>query len=438
MEKKVKNILVELKGNHPAFLIIEYTDGTKGTLDIKRGQKIADVLRENVRKGTITLEGYNPKKEIKVVQAPVFNADSLKDSLAKEKKLEEANKEIATLKNKYGEVITINTKAFSEKKTKKILIWSGIGVVTTGLALAAILAFKSKKNNNLPTATPTATMSATATPEIIPTPEIAVTPSATQTPENYDINLFDNINDSNKLDARIKNFQSYLYSAVKGTKYEESTIDTFDYDSVSRIINYYSNGNINGFEASDSLEYLNYIDTLVTLEGHINKVLPLWMLQLDGTRGQKLAKEIFDARVKMMNGQNSNNQALAEEGASEITRILYESYVIPGFNGAISETSLESSGAKTFNLKYILTSNGLVSEINEDVVIIDACGENLSWRELYGAVNSGGKLEGHEDELNVPITSGETNGVCNTITWLSSYAMGASQEILDESRVIVR
>ncbi len=432
--KKVKNIICVVDGKTEKAVKVIYDDNTEHSYKINEGQTFSEVLKNNIRKGNISLKGYNADKAIKVVQLHKVDTEPVKDTIKKEKLLQQIvveAKEFEKDINKKAKGVAnvkINVTAYDEdkseenktnsKKGKYVLVAIG-GVVLGGvLALGVLKGCSNTPEVNAPSVTqPTDQDNDDA---------FGVMPTATPIP--YDIATFDDINDQDKITYRAETIYGSILAAVEGTKYADQILDVYTVDTIDRMINYFNDGSIADFQAGDSLEYMNLIDGLTNLEGDLNTVLPLYMFQLDGTKGYEVAFQTYSARVLMMNGN--------EQGVQDLAQHLYEVFVMPGLNGSISVTSLENAGSKAFNLKYIMASNALAKETNEKATFSDFCGNELTWKELNKAVNEGRTLKDHDENLSVPVTTGE--GSCVEITYLSSYCMGADQEMLIKNQSLAK
>lgn len=435
--KKVKNIICVVDGKTEKAVKVIYDDNTERSYKINEGQTFSEVLKNNIRKGNISLEGYNADKTIKVVQLHKVDTEPVKDTVKKEKLLQQIvveakefekdiNKKAKGVANVNVNVTAYDEKSNSDDKASKRGKYALVAI--GGVVLGGVLAFVAVKGC-ANTDTKNTTMSCASAEDNQEEVEknndellvIEEQPQVTAAPvvDSYDVNSFDDINDQNKLNARAEVIYADIYNAVKGTQHENNILDTYSLETIDKMLNYFNDGTITDLQAGDSLEYMNLIDGLTNLEGELDIVLPLYKFQLDGTKGQEVAYETYLARVEMMNGNKLGVQDLAYN--------LYEVFVMPGLNGSISVTSLENGGSKAFNLKYIMASNALAKETDENVTFIDFCGNELTWKELNKAVNEGQTLRGHDERLSVPVIADE--GTCVEITYLSSYNMSAEQEI---------
>lgn len=88
----------------------------------------------------------------------------------------------------------------------------------------------------------------------------------------------------------------------------------------------------------------------------------------DGTQGQKLAKKIYDLRVKLMNAESNEDY---KKYAEEFTVLLVNSWVLNGTNNEISVFALETSFSKALLDSYFLNTYALIHEENIVVTVND-------------------------------------------------------------------
>jgi len=334
-----------------------------------------------------------------------------------EKIIETRNSRVAT---ESGDII-VNEEAF-ENEDKKSLKRTGLGIAFAGAILVAFLA---GRKCNVSSEDVTSVSCAPAFSDIVSNEE----EKEDVEEEKYDVNVFDDINDVDKVEARADLFIAELNKIVEASG-KDINVSDYDQDRVIRMINFFNDGYVEGTMRDDHSEYANYICGLTNLSNELDVNIPMHLLLTDGSLGQELAKQLNEVHNDMITSLKSDNQENAEEAVRELDTIIYGAYVIHGWNGAIDVTRLDCSGQKFFNLMYGWSLDQFAQEIiclddDKNITFLDSCEQELSHDELFEAIAMGTELPHHHDALLVdsPIVGFE-------VPYIPAYGLEAEDEMM--------
>lgn len=139
-------------------------------------------------------------------------------------------------------------------------------------------------------------------------------------------------------------------------------------DEIVNMINWINGGVVNEASVDEGVSVHDRFDQIVSRENQreVKSEIDLSNLFLKNTRGQKLAKEVYNIRVKYLNAKTNEEKTKVAE---EFTRLFVNSFVIPGNEGVTNSWALETTGMEAFMDSYFMGTYALIDAENVKVNI---------------------------------------------------------------------
>ena len=165
--------------------------------------------------------------------------------------------------------------------------------------------------------------------------------------EVYDVNVFDDITDEDKLSTRAAMLIEDLNVNNPG--------HDFTVEEIENIMKWINGGIPEEVGQEEALYAISRVEVLMNRENQqeVDKVFDVSKLFLDGSKGQELAEKIYFTRVNML---DTLGKPEFDENAQEFGKLIAESWYLNGANNEISAWALETSGMEALVDKYFLNT----------------------------------------------------------------------------------
>ena len=163
----------------------------------------------------------------------------------------------------------------------------------------------------------------------------------------YDVNVFDDITDEDKLATRAAMLIEDLNVNNPG--------HDFTADELENIMKWINGGIPAEIGQEEALYAISRVEVLMNRENQqeVDRVFDVSKLFLDGSKGQELAEKIYFTRVNML---DTLGRPEFDENAQEFGKLIAESWYLNGANNEISAWALETSGMEALVDKYFLNT----------------------------------------------------------------------------------
>ena len=167
------------------------------------------------------------------------------------------------------------------------------------------------------------------------------------TEDVYDVNVFDDITDEDKLSTRAAMLIEDLNVNNPG--------HDFTVEELENIMKWINGGIPEEIGQEEALYAISRVEVLMNRENQqeVDRVFDISKLFLDGSKGQELTEKIYLTRVNMFNTIGSEYFA---GSAQEFGKLIAESWYLNGANNEISAWALETSGMEALVDKYFLNT----------------------------------------------------------------------------------
>lgn len=174
---------------------------------------------------------------------------------------------------------------------------------------------------------------------------------------------FTDINDEEQVNER----------AYEVIKYLDANIPNHGYtiDEISNIMRWINGGNVESANFDDAFNAITRVEDLLNKEnqGEVKSTFDLSQLFLDGTRGQKLASEIYNSKKSLMETRGTEE---FNKKAEEFAELIINSWLLNGTNNVQSAYSLEKGGMKAFVDTYFINTYAYINvPVNVKVKVAD-------------------------------------------------------------------
>lgn len=163
----------------------------------------------------------------------------------------------------------------------------------------------------------------------------------------YDVNVFDDITDEDKLSTRAAMLIEDLNVNNPG--------HDFTVEELENIMKWINGGIPEEIGQEEALYAISRVEVLMNRENQqeVDRVFDVSKLFLDGSKGQELAEKIYFTRVNML---DTLGRPEFDENAQEFGKLIAESWYLNGANNEISAWALETSGMEALIDKYFLNT----------------------------------------------------------------------------------
>lgn len=163
----------------------------------------------------------------------------------------------------------------------------------------------------------------------------------------YDVNIFNDITDEDKLSTRAAMLIKDLDKNNPG--------HDFSVEELENIMKWINGGIPEEISQEEALYAISRVEVLMNRENQqeVDRVFDVSKLFLDGSNGQKLAEKIYFARVNMLDTLGKRE---FDENAQDFGKLIAESWYLNGANNEISAWALETSGMEALIDKYFLNT----------------------------------------------------------------------------------
>ena len=163
----------------------------------------------------------------------------------------------------------------------------------------------------------------------------------------YDVNVFDDITDEDKLSTRAAMLIEDLNVNNPG--------HDFTVEELENIMKWINGGIPSEIGQEEALYAISRVEVLMNRENQqeVDRVFDVSKLFLDGSKGQELAEKIYVTRVNML---DTLGRPEFDENAQEFGKLIAESWYLNGANNEISAWALETSGMEALIDKYFLNT----------------------------------------------------------------------------------
>ena len=163
----------------------------------------------------------------------------------------------------------------------------------------------------------------------------------------YDVNVFDDITDEDKLSTRAAMLIEDLNVNNPG--------HDFTVEELENIMKWINGGIPEEIGQEEALYAISRVEVLMNRENQqeVDRVFDVSKLFLDGSKGQELAEKIYVTRVNML---DTLGRPEFDENAQEFGKLIAESWYLNGANNEISAWALETSGMEALIDKYFLNT----------------------------------------------------------------------------------
>ncbi len=379
LEKK-ENEITEVKEEYERLTKIDYEPTREDKARIKEIRKeispiASDIkeisedieyleeLNQDIEELEMAKETITSEKAKEVIESELESKKETRDSFVEnlEEKYEDELKE--EQEENTDALLEEDEEELEEKKPvnkKKVAV--SVVAILLALGIGVGLGRCSKKPNEKQNPDPTPSTGVTDTLEPA---KPAPTPSAV-----IDDLKFTDINDKEQVAERAAEILTDFNDLAPELGINE--------DDIIDILNYINGGVVNETSREATLFVITEIEELMNNEmnytvdylnkgesGHVkpSHTVDYSKFYLDGSQGQKLAKEVSDLRSKMI-----NNPEQIQETSTEFTKLLMNSWYLNG-NGVISAYALETSGMEALTDKLFLSTAMIAG--TQDVVVIN-------------------------------------------------------------------
>ncbi len=279
------------------------------------------------------------------------------------------------------------------------IMFSAAGILTTLAILCVLRSCNGRNNDNQPsnTNTPDTSVSDTFEPTMTPIESLMPTaiptmePTAEPTVKVEDV--FTDVNDIDGLTLRVEELYPYFHDLAN--EYNISV------EEIEEILNYINGGVVNEVSREASLRVITEIEEVMNNEsvyavdmlnrgesGHLTTDyfgIDYGKFFLDGSNGQKLARQISDLRRAMIAKGEIGEDITAE--AEEFVKLLMNSWYLNG-NGVISAYALETSGMEALIDKLFLNTAALAGTV--DIKVVNPLNnQELTLEKIVSEINKG-------------------------------------------------
>ena len=165
--------------------------------------------------------------------------------------------------------------------------------------------------------------------------------------DEYDVNVFDDITDEDKLSTRAAMLIEDLNVNNPG--------HDFTVEELENIMKWINGGVPEEIGQEEALYAISRVEVLMNRENQqeVDRVFDVSKLFLDGSKGQELAEKIYFTRVNML---DTLGEPEFDKNAQEFGKLIAESWYLNGANNEISAWALETSGMEALVDKYFLNT----------------------------------------------------------------------------------
>ena len=177
----------------------------------------------------------------------------------------------------------------------------------------------------------------------------------------YDVNVFDDITDEDKLATRAAMLIEDLNVNNPG--------HDFTADELENIMKWINGGIPAEIGQEEALYAISRVEVLMNRENQqeVDRVFDVSKLFLDGSKGQELAEKIYFTRVNMLDTLGIPE---FDENAQEFGKLIAESWYLNGANNEISAWALETSGMEALVDKYFLNTISIAQSGKDTSLVV--------------------------------------------------------------------
>lgn len=170
---------------------------------------------------------------------------------------------------------------------------------------------------------------------------------------------FTDINDEDQVNER-------AYEVVK-TLDETLGIHDYTVDEIANIIRWINGGNVESVTYEDALYALGRVTDICNKENQeeVKEVFDVSQLFIDGSRGQKLAGEIYKSKKALK--ETKGTEAFQAE-ANKFAELIVNSWLLNGTNNVESAYTLEKAGMKVYVDTYFINTYAYI-DVPVDITI---------------------------------------------------------------------